>query len=216
MMIDRGDLSAPTCNDCHGNHGAAPPGYSWVGNVCGQCHSVIADYFSQSRHAQTFALLGNPGCTTCHGNHEIRRAEAELLGLGEGAVCGRCHVAQDAGGTTATTMRGRLDSLRAVYGGADSLLLRAEHAGMEVSQARFELQGALNALVQARAAVHTFNPARVAAYVDEGLEVTAAAHQKGVEALGDLRFRRTGLGVSVTIILALIVGLVIKIRQAER
>jgi nitrate/TMAO reductase-like tetraheme cytochrome c subunit len=216
MMTEAGDLSAPTCNDCHGNHGAAPPGYSWVGNVCGQCHSVIADYFAQSRHAQTFALLGNPGCATCHGNHEILRADAELLGLGEGAVCGQCHVAQDAGGTTATSMRGRLDSLRAAYGGADSLLLRAEHAGMEVSQARFELQGALNALVQARAAVHTFNPARVAAHVDEGLTVTAAAHERGLDALDGLRFRRTGLGVSVTIIVALIVGLLIKIRQAER
>ncbi len=216
MMTVEGDLSAPTCNDCHGNHGAAPPGYSWVGNVCGQCHSVIAEYFAESRHSRTFALLGNPGCATCHGNHEIVRAGAELLGLGEGAICGQCHMAQDAGGTTATTMRTRLDSLRAAFAAADSLLLRAEHAGMEVSQARFELQGGLNALVQARAAVHTFNPARVAAFVDEGLNVTATAHERGLDALDDLRFRRTGLGISVTIIVALIIGLVIRIRQVER
>ena len=25
MMTSKGDLSAPTCNDCHGNHGTAPP-----------------------------------------------------------------------------------------------------------------------------------------------------------------------------------------------
>jgi hypothetical protein len=58
MMTEGGDLSAPTCNDCHGNHGAAPPGITSVGNVCGQCHSVMADNFAQSRHAQTFALIG--------------------------------------------------------------------------------------------------------------------------------------------------------------
>jgi Cytochrome c3 len=29
------DLSAPTCNDCHGNHGATPPGVGAVANVCG-------------------------------------------------------------------------------------------------------------------------------------------------------------------------------------
>jgi hypothetical protein len=37
-----------------------------------------------------------------------------------------------------------------------------------------------------------------------------------VRALEDLRFRRRGLGVAVAIILAVIVGLVLKIRQIER
>src|SRR6266571_4890389 len=35
------DLSAPTCNDCHGNHGAAPPGVGSVATVCGTCHAVV-------------------------------------------------------------------------------------------------------------------------------------------------------------------------------
>src|SRR6516165_7071694 len=33
-MTVRGDLSAPTCTTCHGNHGAAPPGVTSVQNVC--------------------------------------------------------------------------------------------------------------------------------------------------------------------------------------
>jgi len=37
-MYDKGDLTAPTCNDCHGNHGATPPGVESVSFVCGQCH----------------------------------------------------------------------------------------------------------------------------------------------------------------------------------
>ena len=40
------DLSAPTCNDCHGNHGAAPPGVGSVANVCGTCHAVFAQKFA--------------------------------------------------------------------------------------------------------------------------------------------------------------------------
>jgi len=39
------DLSAPTCNDCHGNHGAAPPGVGAIANVCGTCHAVFAQKF---------------------------------------------------------------------------------------------------------------------------------------------------------------------------
>ena len=73
MMTSKGDLSAPTCNDCHGNHGAAPPGISWVGNVCGQCHPVNAELFNKSRHGQLFVQMGIPGCATCHSNHEIRK-----------------------------------------------------------------------------------------------------------------------------------------------
>ena len=73
-MTAKGDLSAPTCNSCHGNHGAVPPGVNWVGNVCGQCHTVQADLFKSSVHAKAFTEMGTPGCATCHENHAIRRA----------------------------------------------------------------------------------------------------------------------------------------------
>ncbi|HXV86755.1 MAG TPA: cytochrome c3 family protein, partial [Gemmatimonadales bacterium] len=105
-VSEAGDLSAPVCNDCHGNHGAAPPGVSWVGNVCGQCHSTMAERFRASRHAQTFAMLGVPGCATCHSNHDIQEATVHLLGLDSGAVCAGCHTAEDPGGVVAAGMRG--------------------------------------------------------------------------------------------------------------
>src|ERR1019366_918341 len=44
------DLSAPTCNDCHGNHGAAPPGTASTANVCGTCHIRQAELFAKSPH----------------------------------------------------------------------------------------------------------------------------------------------------------------------
>jgi len=216
MISEESDLSAPTCNDCHGNHGAAPPGLSWVGNVCGQCHTVMADFYRQSRHAETFATLGVPGCATCHQNHDIQEAEPELLGLDEGAVCARCHTAEDRGGGVAQAMRGQLDSLEAEFEAARAILERAERAGMEVSQAVFELEAAINAQVAARAAVHSFDLDAVMAEVGEGLEITAAGHAAGKQSLDELGFRRKGLAISVVIILALIVGLLLRIRQIER
>jgi predicted CXXCH cytochrome family protein len=211
-----GDLGAPTCNDCHGNHGAAPPGVSWVGNVCGQCHSVMADYFAQSRHASIFTMLGVPGCATCHNNHDITEPGDELLGLGEGAVCVRCHKADVGGGIAAVTMRGLIDSLRVRFDSATALLHEAERSGMEVSQAQFELGAAQNELVHARAAVHTFNVDSVTKYAEDGLTIATEAYSLGRDALGELKFRRAGLAVSVTVILALIVGLVLRIRELDR
>jgi hypothetical protein len=215
-MVDKGDLSAPTCNDCHGNHGAAPPGISWVGNVCGQCHTVMAELFAKSLHAKVFTQMGAPGCVTCHDNHEIKEAGDEMLGLGEGAVCAACHSADDKGGKGAAGMRALINTFRGESERAGAILLQAEHAGMEVSQAQFDLKGATDALVKARAAVHAFTLEAVKREVEAGVAVSTKAYARGVRALEELQFRRKGLAVSVVIILALIVGLVLKIRQVDR
>ena len=216
MMTSKGDLSAPTCNDCHGNHGAAPPGISWVGNVCGQCHPVNAELFNKSRHGQLFVQMGIPGCATCHSNHEILETSDAMLGVGDKAICGNCHTPQDTGGKTAVAMRETIERLRTDYETAHAVLAKSENAGMEVSQALFELNGAKTALVKARAAIHGFNLDGVNAEVKPGLEISDKARARGVRALDELQFRRKGLAVSVLILLALIVGLVLKIRQMER
>ncbi len=216
IMSEKGDLSSPTCNDCHGNHGAAPPGISWVGNVCGQCHVVQAELFTKSPIAKIFVDIGTPGCATCHNNHEIMATGDEMLGLGEGSVCAGCHAPDDKGGKIAAALHEQIDSLREEYEKAHAILLRAERAGMEVSQAEFELGGAKDALVKARAAVHAFTVDAVKKEADPGFVIAAKGYEQGVEALEELQFRRKGLAVSVVIILALIGGLVVKIRKLER
>lgn len=215
-MSVKGDLSAPTCNDCHGNHGAAPPGVTWVGNVCGTCHAVQAGLFGKSVHARAFTQMGTPGCATCHENHAVKPAGDTLLGMGEASVCAGCHAVDDAGGKAAAAMRARIDGLSEEIGASRALLRQAEHAGMEVSQAQFDLKEADDALVKARAAVHAFVPAAVEKEVEAGRPVAQRARERGVRALEELRFRRTGLAISVVVIAALIVGLLLKIRQVDR
>ncbi|MDP2603089.1 MAG: cytochrome c3 family protein [Deltaproteobacteria bacterium] len=215
MMANKGDLSAPTCNDCHGNHGAAPPGISWVGNVCGQCHAVNGELFNKSRHSQVFVQMGIPGCATCHDNHQILETSDDLIGTREKAVCIRCHTAEDRGGKSAAAMRAMIDSLRQENDKAHAILLKAGHAGMEVSQAEFDLNEAKTALVKARAAIHAFSVVTLKKEIDPGLQVSAKAYAGGLKALEELGFRRKWLAVSAVIILGLIVGLVFKIRQME-
>ncbi len=214
-MSEDGDTSAPTCNDCHGNHGAAPPGVSWVGNVCGGCHVVMGEYFQASRHSRTFEALGIPGCASCHRNHDVSPAGDELLGLGEGAACRACHSESDPGGQKASTMRGVIDTLRVEIDSARTVLQEAENHGMEVSAALVGLTEAQSALVKARAAVHTFEPDLVRGEIEPGREIASASLTRGLAALRDLQTRRLGLAVSVIIIGALVVGLVLKIRDME-
>jgi hypothetical protein len=211
-----GDLSAPTCNVCHGNHGASPPGLDSVANVCGVCHSVPADMFGKSPHRAAFAAMSLPGCVSCHGNHDVKQTNDEMVGTGPAAVCANCHGPDSAGHQQAGQIRGQLDTLRGRLQRAEEILHRAERAGMEVSQAKFELRGAGDTLLKARASVHLADPAAVKILADEGVKIADRGHAKGVQALEDLAFRHKGLWISVGIICVTIVGLVLKIRDLDR
>lgn len=214
-MNDRGDLSAPVCNDCHGNHGAVPPGFEAVGRVCGSCHFQVGQYFASSPHDSVFVGLERPGCATCHGNHAIQVANDELLGLGDRSTCvdAGCHTDADAGGRVARQALVLVDSLIGARARSDSILGEAERAGMPVEQAQFELAKAQNAIVSARAVLHTASIDSLRAKIDEGLEVASAGFEAGEDAFTELHTRRTGLAVSAAVILLVIGGLLIKIRD---
>lgn len=215
-LTKKGDLSAPTCNVCHGNHGATPPGVDSVANVCGTCHSLTAEFFNQSPHKKAFAAMGLAPCVTCHSNHDVMKPSDSMVGTDEKAVCVNCHDPKSAGFQRAAAIRASLDELRGATQRATAILGRAEHAGMEVSQAKFELRGATDALLKTRATVHQFDPAAIEKLSDEGVQIANKMYDKGVKALEDLKFRHRGLWISVGIILVAIVGLVLKIREIDR
>jgi len=215
-LTKKGDLSAPTCNICHGNHGATPPGVESVANVCGTCHSVPAELFAKSPHQKAFASAGLFPCVVCHSNHDVMKTNDVMVGTTDKAVCVNCHDPKSVGFKQAAAMRTSLDGLRESITRAMAVLDQAEHAGMEISQARFELRGATDALLKARVAIHLVDPAAIQKLTDEGDTIALATHAKGVRALVDLAYRHRGLWVSVGIILVTIVGLVLKIREIER
>jgi len=115
-MFNKGDLTAPTCNDCHGNHGAMPPGIGRLVFVCGNCHLREAELFRKSakndgweQHNNNFLASGSKcgdchddqraklpiatfnGCVTCHENHSIVRPSVAMLLPPPGAPCAFCH-----------------------------------------------------------------------------------------------------------------------------
>lgn len=215
LLYEDGDLSAPTCNDCHGNHGAAPPGLASVRNVCGQCHVQMGDLFGNGVHADLFTAQGLPGCVTCHGNHDIERPVDDDLLVMADSVCGKCHQAGTPEADVFPRIRALLDSLEDQTERSRALLTEARNLGMPVSQATFELDEVGNALTKARTAIHSFQVEPVRTEVANGLEITRATREKGLAALDEHRFRRVGLAVSTAIILLLIGALLMKLRQIE-
>lgn len=211
-----GDLSAPTCTTCHGNHGAAPPGVSTVQNVCSTCHVFQAQLFESSPHKAAFEAASLPGCVTCHSNHRIAQPSDAMLGTGPHSVCTNCHTEGDAGYQAATQIAQQLDRLDTAVKGASEILDRAESAGMEVSDAQLEQDQARDSLTKSRVAIHSFNLARVQQDVDAGLQIATKTHQEGAEALKERDYRRKGLAWSLLAIVAVVIGLRLYVRQIER
>jgi hypothetical protein len=348
-LLERGDTAAPACNDCHGNHGAAPPGVASVAFVCGQCHGREAVLFAASPKKELFGNLELGECTVCHEHHDVRHPTPELFHGGSapetstgrvtaadplvveidalaagaparvswrvalrphlsaddarlahgvevqadgtapleidatvrpgdrpgdepprratadaleaeltivplsgspaeagdalalelrvsttralravrirdrpgagvdplaGSICLTCHSPGDPCDRASEEMYTALSSLDLDLRRAAARLKRAEIAGMEVSTARFELKsGGTTSAVEARALIHAFDPPRLLARTAEGRTVASAALAAGESALAELQYRRRGLAVSLVLVVLVLVGLYLKIRQ---
>lgn len=214
-LAERGDLSAPSCASCHGNHGATPPGVASVAAVCGTCHVLLEELFNKSPHQPVFASMGMAGCIVCHGNHEVLKPSPEML-AGPKSVCAQCHDPDSSGAKTGEEMARLITGLRASLDRSNAILERAASSGMEVSEAQIRQQEAQEALVKARVAVHAFRVEAVREPVQTGLKIAGETYQAGLAALEERNRRRIGLAVSLLTIVVTMTGLWMAIRAIEQ
>ena len=222
-LVEKEDLAAPTCNDCHGNHGARPPEVESMAFVCGTCHGKQSELFRQSTMKPAFdeAELGE--CIVCHGNHGIVAPSDELLfhaPLADGALatgCYTCHQdPEDAALAISSAVHADLGALEARLVEARAMLADADAKGMPVAEAEYELTGATDALVEARALVHLFRREPVGEACARGTKVADSALAQGHAAIEAFYFRHRWLGVSLVGIAFVITSLWLKLRQADR
>jgi predicted CXXCH cytochrome family protein len=212
-LLKRGDTSAPTCNTCHGSHGATPPGVTQVASVCAQCHVREAELFNASPKKAIFDAMGQAECLVCHSNHAIQPPADTMVGLAEPAVCVTCHDAAGSGAQTIVGLREGLDGLATTLERARAVVDQAEHAGMLVDEARVALQEAREQQIQSRVLVHTFAMKPFGEANVRGTEAAARAQRAGEDALAELQMRRRGLAVATLFIVGFLGTLLWKIRR---
>ena len=208
------DLSAPTCNDCHGNHGATPPGVGSIANVCGTCHTVFAQKFATSVHKEIF----DKGCVECHGNHAIAQPSDVMLGSTARGVCAPCHSADDKGDkgrAAGEMMRSDIERLKTGVEESSALIARVRNAGIEVSDEELALREARSKLTLARTEMHAFQPTTVAPVIAEGMAIVKGVNEAGQRGVAELQFRRRGLAASLGAILLVVIGLAWKVKQLD-
>ena len=215
-LFEKGDRSSPVCNDCHGNHGAYPPGIASISHVCGTCHISQLEMFSQSPHNEAFAEMELPQCESCHGNHKILDTTPDMLGVGESAFCIECHDKDSKGYQIARIIKQQEDSLINAIKLADSLLNNAEKAGVEVSEGKYILKETDDILIKAQNSVHTFSLNKFKAVISPGFENADKAVIFGRAALKEVQTRRRALAIVSLIIFIVAISLFIKIKSMEK
>lgn len=217
MLLVQRDTSAPACNDCHGNHGAFPPGVASISGVCGSCHANNATLFLASPHRAAFNARNLPECVTCHTNHAIQRPTDAMLGVGEGSLCIRCHQSGSSGYTAAAQMHDAIDRLKTTLAGAEASLTRAKAMGMEVSDEEYALRENVHPqLIKARTETHMADAKALLKVVDEAVAAAAASQTAAQQTLEEAQSRRRNLLLPLVLIVVLMVLLYLKLRQLER
>ena len=217
-LLERHDLGAPACNDCHGNHAAMPPEVASVSQICRNCHVNNGKLFDGSPHKAAFEKHGWPECEVCHGKHEIAKTSDAMLGTGPGNVCKSCHdlYGRPVCNETAQHFHDQIVRIERERDEATAALVAAEEQGLDLSDVRFELVGVGDVLVEARTKIHAFNRAEFDKAAKKGLTALEAARNTTREAVREFSFRKVGLLIS-TLIVTLVAGLLyLKIRAIDR
>ena len=217
-LLERHDMGAPACNDCHGNHAAMPPDVASVSQICRNCHVNNGKLFDGSPHKAAFEEHGWPECEVCHGKHDIAKTSDAMLGTAPGNVCKSCHdqYGRPECNETAQHFHDQIVRIERERDAADAALVAAEEQGLDLSDVRFDLVGVGDVLVEARSKIHAFNRAEFDKTAMKGLTTLEAARKTIQEAIGEYRFRKVGMLIS-TLIVTLVAGLLyLKIRQLDR
>ena len=216
-LLQKGEIrSAPACNSCHGNHGAAPPTVSSVIYACGQCHAQNQELYDASPHNAAFKKEKLGACEVCHGHHDVQPTSEKMIGVGQGAVCIKCHKAGDKGYEIAEKFSSEIAGLKVNIKKAEDETDRAAQYGRDVSIAKQKIKDAQDALIRARTVVHTVSIENLNKVIEPANKATAEAVQADKEATMDLAFRYIGLSIFVVVALIVAILIYLKVRQLEK
>ena len=214
-LLQKQDLRAPSCANCHGFHGATPPGFAEVANVCGQCHSATEALYLKGGHASGAQGSGAPRCVTCHGQHDVKAASEDAFQGADPRHCGSCHAQGSAPRQTAEQIGAAITAASQAYDKAQKDVSQAEASRMIVVAEVGKLNDAKTALIEARAAQHTVSLATVEEKTKTSQDISQQVQEAAQRAVADSLLRRQGMVVAVALIAVVMLLLWLMKRQVD-
>ncbi|MBZ0204339.1 MAG: ammonia-forming cytochrome c nitrite reductase subunit c552 [Ignavibacteria bacterium] len=215
-LLEKGNMNAPNCTNCHGNHGASVPETKSISLICGSCHIQNSLLYEESPHKSAFSKEKKNDCVVCHGNHGISKPGDEMLGSGEKSVCIKCHVNNDKGFIAAVLMKNMIDSLLKEMESANHSIYLAESMGMDLSEAKFEWAEINEALMIARTGTHFGHTDKFVSSLKNGFKLTENAKVISEQAVNDFYKRRNWLAYSLIFSIIIFAALFLKLRKIEK
>jgi predicted CXXCH cytochrome family protein len=219
-LLERGDLGAPACNNCHGNHAAMPIGLSSVSQSCSLCHAGNASLFDGSKHKQAFEEHKWPQCAKCHGNHSIAKTHDSMLAAGPQALCNKCHAeyAKDHPecSQTAAYFYSTITNMDQAWNAFGVTAEQLAVKGLDVDPIHDKLNELADSLKQSRSHIHSFSR--------NNFDQVAAPGEKAIQNISGLvaaakkeyRLRQLGLVGSIALVGLVMLALYAKLRHLER
>ena len=219
-LLERGDMGAPACNTCHGNHAAIPPGVATVSRSCSLCHSANASLFDGSKHKQAFDQHNWAECSKCHGNHTIAKTSDAMLASGPNALCNDCHNHFANGNkecnATAKFFHDTVTQLDEARSRVAADTERLATKGLDVEPIANNLTELTDSLKKSRTYIHSFSRNTFQPVALSGQEAAAKADSLVKKAREEYKYRQIGLAVSIGLIGLLMAAIYLKLRQLER
>jgi hypothetical protein len=213
-LLDSQNFRAPNCATCHGTHGAAPPGFEEVANVCGSCHSATQDYYLTSSHASGSEKA--PKCITCHGRYDVTEPTEQLFLGAEPRHCGSCHAPDSDPGEIATNLYTTINEAAQAYSEAELAIKNVREIGMLTSPLEGRLREANTALITARAAQHSLDFDTVNERSNKAKEVALAVQASAQASIKESVFRRQAMVIAVVAMAIIIVALYMLKQELDR
>jgi len=219
-LLVRGDLGAPACNTCHGNHAASPPDVTQVSRSCNLCHSANASLFDGSKHKHAFDEHNWPECGQCHGNHTIAKTDDSMLATGAGSLCGDCHRQYAKGNPECIKTADYFhDTITQMDEARNRFLAESEKLaakGLDVEPISNPLIELDDALKKSRTYIHSFSRNSFQQVALPGEKAVQATDTLVATAREEYKYRQIGLAVSIGAIGLLMLTIYLKLRQLEK
>ena len=215
-LLEEQDLRAPTCSTCHGTHGAAPPGFQEVANVCGQCHTATEDYYLAGAHKSGMVGEAAPRCVTCHGRYDVMPATRDLFLGTEERHCGSCHAPGSPIAAEVDAIYQALNEASEAYEEAEATVGQATGMRLIMAEQEEQLQQARTPLIEARALQHNVDVEQVREKADNSLQVSLEVEASAQKKLDELDTRRLAMIIVVAVVLVTVAALVLIKRELDR
>jgi len=218
-LFAKGDLLAPTCFDCHGNHGIQPVTTERTQTVCFTCHTRQAEYYKTSKHWDAWQKKGEPVCRHCHSNHDVvRPTPAKFTGDGDND-CSACHDEKSAQYATGKEIQQVVMSAVSAAENAGAALddfEKSAHGGFEMGDIKDKMDKAKEGIKELHTLTHKMDLDALKKKSEGLMQVSRMVSDAVTKMRAEVKTRWIGLVAACAILIGFMAALWLKSRQVDK